>query len=515
MKNNLSVCMLLFLCSHAFGQADTCRLKIDLGPDLAICRGDSLVLAAEDGFEQYLWSDSEKVKETLVHPGDTVWLQVTDSNGCMAADTIVIGEASSLIKGLVRGRGILSIQGATVCLLRFEASDTAVHILDSTHTDSTGAYSFPVKNGSYYLRAHKKGKFLPAYWEGADIFQMATEIAVEDCDTASANMMIKDIPVANSSLSIGGRVMKAGRACSGLRLILYDRSNEAVGFSVTNEAGEFHFGLLMEGSYRIWADHPFVDNAGSVEIAVSSELAGKEHLTLQLHPSYLEVKEYSGKSIEMALKSPEKTFRLLLNSLSYTDKAASLALRENEVLLKPEIGKLINLERLELSFNQITALPEELGQLQRLQYLVLTGNKLRGLPAALSGLSALKELNLKNNVLNSFPQSILQMHSLEKLVLKINNISSIPAAISQLSRLRELDLGSNFGLETLPPEFTKLSMLEKLRLESCSALKELPEGMEQMKRLKYINLSYTKISPRKVEALRQALPACKIKYERK
>ncbi|EMJ48521.1 leucine-rich repeat domain-containing protein, partial [Leptospira santarosai] len=42
--------------------------------------------------------------------------------------------------------------------------------------------------------------------------------------------------------------------------------------------------------------------------------------------------------------------------------------------LPKEIGKLQNLEELELAFNQLTTLPKEIGKLQKLKKLDLGGN---------------------------------------------------------------------------------------------------------------------------------------------
>ncbi len=82
-------------------------------------------------------------------------------------------------------------------------------------------------------------------------------------------------------------------------------------------------------------------------------------------------------SMEKALKNPEKVYLLQLNGLSDIPK---------------EIGKLINLEQLNIYNCKITSLPKEIGKLKNLNRLILSNNKLIQLPNEFINLSNLNDL---------------------------------------------------------------------------------------------------------------------------
>jgi gliding motility-associated-like protein len=73
-------------------------LKPDLGPDISLCTDSSHLFNAGKGYMTYLWQDGS-TNATLIatQPGE-YWVQVVDSNGCSAGDTVeVIGKAYCLI----------------------------------------------------------------------------------------------------------------------------------------------------------------------------------------------------------------------------------------------------------------------------------------------------------------------------------------------------------------------------------------------------------------------------------
>jgi len=65
------------------------KLTPALGPDKLLCVGD--VINLNPGvFSQYLWQDGSTSANYKVSKGGTYWVKVTDNNGCVAADTVVI-----------------------------------------------------------------------------------------------------------------------------------------------------------------------------------------------------------------------------------------------------------------------------------------------------------------------------------------------------------------------------------------------------------------------------------------
>lgn len=98
--------------------------------------------------------------------------------------------------------------------------------------------------------------------------------------------------------------------------------------------------------------------------------------------------------------------------------------------LPPEIGCLINLELLDLSFNKMRSLPKEISSLKALISLKVANNKLVELPAGLSSLQRLENLDLSRNRLTSLGLlELSSMKNLRKLNLQYNKLLScqIPA----------------------------------------------------------------------------------------
>ncbi|KAK4381764.1 Serine/threonine-protein kinase fray1 [Sesamum angolense] len=94
--------------------------------------------------------------------------------------------------------------------------------------------------------------------------------------------------------------------------------------------------------------------------------------------------------------------------------------------LPPEIGCLINLEYLDLSFNKMRNLPDEIALLDMLISLKVANNKLAELPLGLSSLQRLENLDLSNNRLTSLGCLELEvMRNLQTLYLQHNQMRGI------------------------------------------------------------------------------------------
>jgi Leucine-rich repeat (LRR) protein len=115
--------------------------------------------------------------------------------------------------------------------------------------------------------------------------------------------------------------------------------------------------------------------------------------------------------------------------------------------LPTEIGDLINLKELVLSFNILTNLPSEIGKLKDLTYLNLKSNLLETLPIQIGDLEKLTELDANFNILDSLPIGILKLRNLNKLDLSYNKLTTLPPQIRNLVKLTSLILEhNNFSL---------------------------------------------------------------------
>lgn len=63
---------------------------INLGNDTVFCDGNSLELGADTLLTTYLWSTNESTDTIAVDTASNYWVEVTDSNGCMNSDSIMV-----------------------------------------------------------------------------------------------------------------------------------------------------------------------------------------------------------------------------------------------------------------------------------------------------------------------------------------------------------------------------------------------------------------------------------------
>lgn len=102
-----------------------------------------------------------------------------------------------------------------------------------------------------------------------------------------------------------------------------------------------------------------------------------------------------------------------------------IALRECAIKTLPAtIGRFTQLERLDLSDNQLSELPTEILKLQELVHLYINHNKLNHLPEEIGTLSKMKYLELGSNQLTALPKSLDRLsNQLVGLSLWKNNFS--------------------------------------------------------------------------------------------
>ena len=81
---------------------------------------------------------------------------------------------------------------------------------------------------------------------------------------------------------------------------------------------------------------------------------------------------------------------------------------------------------LDLSYSNLTLLPENIGELKFLQKLDVRFNQLTSLPESVCELKSLQKLDVSNNQLRSLPQSIGELKQLKKLYVPGNQLTSLP-----------------------------------------------------------------------------------------
>nr|AIO08204.1 variable lymphocyte receptor C [Petromyzon marinus] len=154
---------------------------------------------------------------------------------------------------------------------------------------------------------------------------------------------------------------------------------------------------------------------------------------------------------------------------SATDSSPETVDCSSKTLADVPTGIPASTERLQLTYNQLTAVPvNAFKALTQLTYLSLQNNNLQSLPVGVfDKLENLQDLRLNTNRLKSLPPRVFD--SLTKLTwlnLQQNQLQSIPSgAFDKLTNLQTLNLQQN-QLQSVPKgAFDKLTRLEKLYLQ--------------------------------------------------
>ena len=145
-----------------------------------------------------------------------------------------------------------------------------------------------------------------------------------------------------------------------------------------------------------------------------------------------------------------------------------------------------NTTQLDLSNQNLTAIPDSVFSLTNLEYLHL-GNSFTLYPP-LSALGADKPAGDSLNKIAKIPSDIENLQQLRVFGICFNNLQSLPKEIVKLKKLDTLDISFNKNLN-IATEFEKL---------------------KEMTWLKYLNILATNADTATIDKLRKALPKTKI-----
>ena len=201
---------------------------------------------------------------------------------------------------------------------------------------------------------------------------------------------------------------------------------------------------------------------------VFSKIDYKDDYTVQLSKKFIE-----------CCKSIDKNILL-----SFFINIVTLNLSNNQLTALPDsIGKLTNLVILNLSYNQLKELPPDIGKLTNLTHLYISLNQLKELPPDIGKLTYLEHLWLDSNQLKELPPDIGKLTNLVTLNLSNNQLIKLPDSIGNLTDLITLNLNSN-QLKELPPDIGKLTKLITLHLMfnkiTADKLSALPDSIKKI-----------------------------------
>nr|AIO08099.1 variable lymphocyte receptor C [Petromyzon marinus] len=182
---------------------------------------------------------------------------------------------------------------------------------------------------------------------------------------------------------------------------------------------------------------------------------------------------------------------------SATDSSPETVDCSSKTLADVPTGIPASTERLELQYNQLTAVPvNAFKALTRLTLLSLNENKLTSLPVGVfDQLKNLNELRLSNNKLQSLPVGVFdQLTELGTLWLSANQLKSLPSGVfDRLTKLTRLEMNIN-QLQSIPEGiFKTLTNLQTLYL-STNQLQSIPAGaFDKLTKLERLHLQNNKL----------------------
>jgi Protein tyrosine and serine/threonine kinase/Leucine rich repeat len=142
-----------------------------------------------------------------------------------------------------------------------------------------------------------------------------------------------------------------------------------------------------------------------------------------------------------------------------------------------------SLEILDLSGNQLSALPNDLPRLHKLRVIFCSDNPFTELPEVLGQCQQLSMVGFKaNRISHVSPKALPPL--LRWLILTDNALTELPTEIGQCTHMQKLMLAGN-QLKALPPELANCTRLELLRI-SANQLAELPQWLLQLPRLTWL-----------------------------
>jgi hypothetical protein len=144
------------------------------------------------------------------------------------------------------------------------------------------------------------------------------------------------------------------------------------------------------------------------------------------------------------------------------------------------------LEILDLSNNQLSALPSDFARLHKLRILFLSNNLFTVFPEVLAQCQSLTMIGFKNNQINHIAEDAIPVQT-RWLILTSNNLKHLPKSIGKCTQLEKFPVAGN-QLSCLPDEMANCKSLALLRI-SANQLSALPEWLLTLPKLSWLAFS--------------------------
>jgi len=167
--------------------------------------------------------------------------------------------------------------------------------------------------------------------------------------------------------------------------------------------------------------------------------------------------------------------------------ATELTLAEDLTEFPTEIYTLADtLERLDMTNNKLSTLPDDFHRLKKLKILFLSNNNFTTLPTVLAKCPSLSMIGFRNNQIITVEENSLPLTT-RWLILTDNHISKLPNSMGDLTLLQKCMLSGN-QLTALPVSMQKCHNLELLRI-AVNKLTTLPLWLTTLPKLSWLAYS--------------------------
>ncbi|GAB3508629.1 COR domain-containing protein [Spirosoma knui] len=175
---------------------------------------------------------------------------------------------------------------------------------------------------------------------------------------------------------------------------------------------------------------------------------------------------YNLKGLEhLSLKN--NSFKEIPTIVFTLENIKSLNFAENQIseLNDNIFVNLMNVEKVDISYNIIESIPYKNIDYPKCKILNLQGNQLENFPTVISQVKSLKKLLLSENKISSVEDNAFEgFENLTELDLSFNELTYLPSSLGKLTKLKKLNLSGN-RIQLLPKEFENLTSLEVLGLD--------------------------------------------------
>ena len=156
-----------------------------------------------------------------------------------------------------------------------------------------------------------------------------------------------------------------------------------------------------------------------------------------------------------------------------------------------------SLEVLDLSYNQLSTLPDDFARLKQLKILFLSNNLFTIFPEVLSQCESLSMIGFKSNQITHISEKSLPPTT-RWLILTNNRLTTLPKSIGNCLPMQKLALAGN-QLQSLPEELSNCKNLGLLRI-SANQLTALPDWLLALPRLSWLAFGGNPVSSAREDA---------------